>query len=85
MPKTKLTAKYCGPKVNFLRETLKVYKRSSGLTDENIAERMGWSRKKASNALNQPADAWRLGELKRYCRIVGCPLAEAVSNYELSN
>lgn len=84
MPRTHLTEKFCKPKVpppNYLSELLKRYKKASRLTDEEIAEQMGTSRKTVNTYLNQKPENWNIGDLKQYCTLLGIPFetaAEAV-------
>lgn len=84
MPKTKLTKKYCEPKPNYLAETLRCYKRSSGLTSQMIADRTGQTRQTVQSKLLQKPGNWKLSDLTLICLIIGCPLSEAFDAYQKS-
>ena len=82
MPRTKLTEKYSRkpvPPVNALSALLKHHKAYYGITDDDLARELGTSRKTVSTKLNQQPDAWNIGELRRYCDILRCPLQVALS------
>ena len=81
MPKTKLTEKYCKPKMpkrNYLAEEMRYYKKSAGLTDEEIADRMDVCQSAVTRNFNKPAMEWRLKDLQKYCEIIGMPFANAL-------
>ena len=66
------------PKVNRLEACLKMYKKAAGLTAAQIAERLGISEEAVRQQMRRPADAWRIGTLRQYCEVLGCPFEEAI-------
>ena len=82
MPRTKLDEKFRTlnvPPPNYLSEMLKRYKKAQKLSDDEIAERTGACRKTVNTRLNQKPEAWNIGELMRYCDILGAPIDEALA------
>ena len=73
----KLTWCYQKPEVNRLEMLLKAYEKAAGLNSAKMAVRLGCSADNVRAQLRKPADQWRIGMLKRYCEVVGCPLEEA--------
>ena len=65
--------------VNHLAVTLRGYKQAAGLTSAQIAQRVGCSPENVRTQLNKPADQWRIGMLRQYCAVIGCPLEEALA------
>lgn len=82
MPRTHLTDKYCKPKVpppNYLSELLKRYKKAQTITDDQLAEKFRTCRKTVNSRLNQNADDWNIGELRRYCEALNVPFSDAMA------
>lgn len=87
MPRTKLTEKYSKPKVpppNYLSEMLKRYKKAKRINDAEIAARVKTSRNTVNAYINQPPEKWNIGDLKRYCDVLGAPIDEALKAVEMS-
>ena len=82
MPRTKLDEKYTKmtvPPPNYLSEMLKRYKKARRLSDDEIAEKTGACRKTVNVKFNQKPEAWNIGELMKYCDILGAPIGEALA------
>lgn len=62
---------------NYLEGLLKAYKRSRGLTSEQIAEKLNCSPATVRAQLANPAKSWKIGTLLRYCDVLGVPYEEA--------
>ena len=76
MPKIK----YIKPKrrVNYLAAVLREYKRAAGLTSAQIADVLECTPEHVRALLGKPADNWRIGQLKKFCGVIGCPIGEAL-------
>lgn len=76
MPKIK----YIAPKrrVNYLAAVLREYKRAAGLTSAQIADVLECTPEHVRALLGKPADNWRIGQLKKFCGVIGCPIGEAL-------
>ena len=82
MPRTKIGDKYGKPKVpppNYLSELLKRYKKAQGLSDEDLAAKLGACRKTVNVRLNQKPEAWNIGELESYCEVLKIPFIDALT------
>lgn len=66
------------PPVNHLAALLREYKRASGLTSEQLAEKLGCCDVNVRQQIGKPADQWKIGMLKKYCAAIGCPISEAL-------
>lgn len=62
---------------NALAAVLRGYKLASGLTAEQIGERLGVTGDHVKHQIAKPADRWNIGALKRFCDVIGCPYEEA--------
>lgn len=81
MPRTKLGDKYSKPKVpppNYLSELLKRHKKAIGVSSEEMARELCVCSKTVNNRLNQKPEEWSVGDIKRYCEILGIPFADAM-------
>lgn len=65
-------------KVNYLAAVLREYKRAAGLTSAQIADMMECTPEHVRSLLGKPADNWRIGKLKEFCGVIGCPISEAL-------
>ena len=63
--------------VNYLAAVLREYKRAAGLTSAQIADMMECTPEHVRALLGKPADNWRIGQLKQFCDVIGCPYSEA--------
>lgn len=81
MPKVKWINGQKKPRkpVNHLAATLREYRRASGLTSSEIAQRVGCSPENVRHQMAKPADQWQIGRLRQYCAIIGCPIEEALA------
>ena len=82
MPRTKLGDKYSKPKIpppNYLSEMLKRYKKAQKISDDTLAQKLGTSRQTVSTRLNQEPDAWNVGDLRKYCGLLGVPFEDALA------
>ncbi len=64
------------PKFNLLAATLREYKRVSGMTSIDMAKKLGCTPENVRAQIAKPADKWRIGDLKRYCAVLGAPVED---------
>lgn len=64
--------------INYLAAVLREYKRASGLTSEQLAEKLGCCDVNVRQQIGKPADQWKIGTLKKYCEAIGCPISVAL-------
>ena len=67
------------PKPNYLAASLREYKRLAGMTSADIAAELGCTPDNVRGQIAKPADRWTIGQLRRYCEILGAPLAEVLA------
>lgn len=63
--------------VNHLAALLREHKRASGMTSEDLGRQLGCSADHVRHQIGRPADAWTVGQIKRYCDAIGIPYEEA--------
>lgn len=75
MPKVK----YClpQPKVNYLAQVFRDYRRERCLTSVDIAEAVGTTPENARRNMNKPSKTWTVGQLMQYCDVIGIPYSVA--------
>lgn len=78
MPKIKWIGKP-PPKINHLATLLRGYKLAAGMSSEELGTALGCTGDNVRHQLGKPADAWRIGELKRWCDALGVPYDEALA------
>lgn len=81
MPKVKWIGGDKKPRkpVNHLAATLRGYKLASGLTSDEIGQRLGCSAQNVRHQMSKPAAQWQIGMLRKYCDAIGCPIEEALA------
>jgi len=79
MPKVKWIGGKKPKPVNHLAGVLRAYKLASGKTSEQIGQELGVTGSHVRQHIGRPADAWNVGDLKRYCDVLGCPYDEALA------
>lgn len=75
MPKLK----WIKPKVNELAALFAAYRKARGMTSTQIAEKIGCTPQNARVQMNKPGREWNIGQLLRYCDVLGIPYEEALS------
>ena len=79
MPRTKLQEKVNElkkPKINIIAMYLKSYMRARSLSAEDVAGKLGISGPTFRYRINRPESSWRISEIEKVCKAVGCPPAE---------
>lgn len=61
------------PQVNYLAALFKAYRKQTGMTSAEIAEKIGCSPENARYQMNKPGKDWNVGQLIRYCDALGIP------------
>lgn len=61
------------PKVNYLAAVFRTYRKERGMTSEDIGKALGCSPENVRCQLNKPAEKWNIGQLLRYCDVLGIP------------
>ena len=65
------------PEVNHLAAVFRAYRKSSGMSSEKIGEALGVTAENARYQMNKPGRYWNVGQLCRYCDVLGIPYEEA--------
>lgn len=65
------------PKINYLAGLFRTYRDGRKMTSAMIAEEMDCSAENARCQMNKPAEQWNVGQLMRYCDVLGIPYEEA--------
>lgn len=78
MPKVNLLRQKKTKPHNHLAACLRGYKLSSGLTSQDIADQLCVTADTVRHQIARPADQWRIGDLKRFCDVIGAPYDEAL-------
>lgn len=66
------------PKINHLAALFFAYRKARGMTSKDIAEQIGCSDSNARVQMNKPGREWQIGQLLRYCDVLGIPYTEAL-------
>ena len=74
MPKVK----WIKPKVNELAALFRAYRTARNMTSTQIAEKIGCTPQNARVQMNKPGREWNIGQLLRYCDVLGIPYDEAL-------
>ena len=74
MPKIK----WIKPKVNELAALFRAYRTARNMTSTQIAEKIGCTPQNARVQMNKPGREWNIGQLLRYCDVLGIPYDEAL-------
>ena len=74
MPKVK----WIKPKVNELAALFRAYRTARHMTSTQIAEKIGCTPQNARVQMNKPGREWNIGQLLRYCDVLGIPYDEAL-------
>ena len=61
------------PQVNSLAALFKAYRKQTGMTSAEIAEKVGCSPENARYQMNKPGREWNVGQLCKYCDALGIP------------
>ena len=67
------------PKVNELAALFKAYRDARHMTSAQIAEKIGCTAQNARVQMNKPGKDWNIGQLLRYCDVLGIPYEEALA------
>lgn len=67
------------PKVNELAALFRAYRKARNMTSTQIAEEIGTTPGNARTQMNKPGREWNIGQLLRYCDVLGIPYDEALS------
>lgn len=67
------------PKVNELAALFAAYRKARHLTSTQIAEKIGCTPQNARVQMNKPGREWNIGQLLRYCDVLGIPYDEALA------
>jgi hypothetical protein len=70
---------YLKPKPKYLAETLRAYKKSSGMTSYDVGKAMNCTAENARAQMTKPAMRWSIRKLKRYCEVLNVPIEEALN------
>lgn len=65
------------PKINYLAGLFRDYRKAAGMTSAMIAGEVDCSAENARCQMNKPAEQWNVGQLMRYCDVLGIPYEEA--------
>ena len=65
------------PKVNYLAALFRAYRKQTGLTSAQIGEAVGCSPENARFQMNKPGREWNVGQLCKYCDVLGIPYQAA--------
>lgn len=77
MPRLTWINKKSPPKVNYLAALFREYRRATGITSADMAEKLGCTPENARCQMNKAPAAWNIGQLIRYCDILGIPYTDA--------
>lgn len=78
MPKVKRIAGGRERPYNALAALLRGYKLAAGMSADEIGKRLGVTADNVRHQIGKPADQWNIGQLKRYCDVLGIPYGEAL-------
>lgn len=67
------------PKVNELAALFAAYRKARNMTSTQIAEMIGCTPQNARVQMNKPGREWNIGQLLRYCDVLGIPYEEALA------
>lgn len=67
------------PEVNELAAVFRAYRTARHMTSTQIAEEIGCTPQNARVQMNKPAKDWNIGQLFRYCDVLGIPYEEALA------
>ena len=67
------------PKVNELSVLFAAYRKARNMTSAQIAEEIGCTAQNARVQMNKPGREWNIGQLLRYCDVLGIPYDEALA------
>ena len=73
MPKVK----WIRPKVNELAALFRAYKKARKISSAEIAYEIGCSPSNVRCQMNKPGTEWNIGQLVKYCDVLGIPYADA--------
>jgi len=65
------------PKVNNLAALFRAYRMARHMTSVQVAEKLGCTPQNARVQMNKPGEDWNVGQLLRYCDVLGIPYDEA--------
>lgn len=74
MPKVK----WIKPKVNELAALFRAYRKARNMTSVQIADKIGCTPQNARVQMNKPGKDWNIGQLMRYCDVLGIPYEDAL-------
>lgn len=66
-------------KVNELAALFTAYRRARNMSSAAIAAEIGCSPSNARCQMNKPGKEWNIGQLLRYCDVLGIPYDEALT------
>ena len=65
------------PKINYLAGLFRTYRKERAMTSAMIADEVDCSEENVRCQMNKPAEQWNVGQLMRYCDVLGIPYEEA--------
>ena len=65
------------PKVNYLAALFHAYRLATKMTSADIGKAVGCSPQNARVQMNKPGPEWNIGQLMKYCDVLGIPYEEA--------
>lgn len=71
------------PSINSVVMLVQAYMRAGELTADDVGRTMGLTGSGFRSMLARPMDSWTLGEIRKTCNAVNCPLSDVY--YELYN
>ena len=63
--------------VNYLHELFRAYMKHNGETSTTLSKKLFVAPESVRRRINLPAEKWTIGELKKYCDVMGIPYTEA--------
>ncbi len=66
------------PKVNYLAALFSAYQKACGMTQEQVAKKVGCSVPNVSIQIGKDVDLWTIGQIRKYCAALNVPLQEAL-------
>ncbi len=67
------------PKVNYLAALFGAYQKACGMTQEQVAKKVGCSVPNVSMQIGKDVDLWTVGQIRKYCKALGIPFEDAMS------
>ncbi|MBQ9662089.1 MAG: helix-turn-helix domain-containing protein [Oscillospiraceae bacterium] len=65
------------PKVNELAALFRAYRKARNMTSDDIGKAVGCTPQNARYQMNKPGTDWNIGQLLKYCDVLGIPYEDA--------